>query len=612
MKLYNLKIEGYRRHWNTEINLSNATFLIGENNVGKSSILTAIETLLTDKKKLLNEEYFHICDEDTCNFRLTDKVVLTAEFRDLPREAKEWRGFKGRVFSYMEDGEEKYKIYFRKIFEYGKDYIVEMKEYSRSIKDCFKDCKTADDYISNGLEKGILIEMLGEIDTSRNLTATQKNKILELEDIYDYSDESFDWFKNPGGIPGNVLSKLPRVLIIPAQDKTDEMTGKSGALITTLNELFSEVRDNSSNFKEAQKYLELLALEMDPSNTESEFGKMMEELNGILGDVFPKTGIHTMAKLSDADKVISPQFTVNMSSNIKTPVEMQGTGTIRAAVFALLRYRAIRENKKITENQNNRHLIVGFEEPELYLHPNAAQQMRETIYLLASMNNNQIICTTHSPYMIDLGQKPNQILNLLTTQEEELEIKNETMKIEIIQANPFNTSEAFCKLQNNEQTYIKMLLKIDDYVAKVFFAKNVLIVEGDTEEIVIKETINRLSEPERIKVLQEWQVIKARGKASIISLVKYLKAMGIKPYVIHDLDIGTKKAEEFNEPISKAVNDSTLLYPLDNCMEDVLGYTVPTYDKPYKAYKFITDNWNDFDDIPKSWADIFKEIFKIN
>lgn len=32
-----------------------------------------------------------------------------------------------------------------------------------------------------------------------------------------------------------------------------------------------------------------------------------------------------------------------------------------------------------------------------------------------------------------------------------------------------------------------MIQKIDDYVARVFFSQKVIIVEGDTEDIVFKE-----------------------------------------------------------------------------------------------------------------------------
>ena len=117
---------------------------------------------------------------------------------------------------------------------------------------------------------------------------------------------------------------------------------------------------------------------------------------------FPHTGISALANLSDADKVIRPVFDIQMNSNVSTSSKLQGTGLIRSTVFALLRYKALRDNKKILTQE--RQLIIGFEEPEIYLHPNAISKMRDTIYSLAESGNNQIVCTTHSPYMIDLSK----------------------------------------------------------------------------------------------------------------------------------------------------------------------------------------------------------------
>lgn len=42
MQLYSLLIEGFRKHLKTKILFSDSTFLIGENNVGKSSVLYAL------------------------------------------------------------------------------------------------------------------------------------------------------------------------------------------------------------------------------------------------------------------------------------------------------------------------------------------------------------------------------------------------------------------------------------------------------------------------------------------------------------------------------------------------------------------------------------------
>lgn len=614
MKLYSLTITGFRRHWNTVIHFSDASFLLGENNVGKSSVLMALNYLLSDKK-IPEEEFYHIKGEDGNNKRIADKIILTAEFRNLPEEARDWRGFKGRVLPYEVEegsGETGLRIIYKKTYEPNKDYVVELREFKKEVKPEFRNCQRLSDFIEAGLNEEIIQEFFSDSDRTKNLTAAQKRTIKEIEEIFDYDEENEEWFANPGGIPANVLHRLPKFLLIPAQDKAEELSGTSGTLINTLNELFNDVRDNSVNYREAQRFLDLLAQELDPSDSESEFGRMMNELNGVLGDVFPRAGIHAETKLSEANKVIKPQFSIAMSSNVVTSVNLQGTGMVRSAVFALLRYRKIRENKQNQiEGTIVRPLLIGFEEPEIYLHPNAAQQMRDTIYELASSENNQIVCTTHSPYMIDLSQRPSQTLCNISLDTINIEFAGETLALDTVKSFVFNTSQAFRSLHEDEKSYVKMLLKIDDYMAKVFFVKKVLIVEGDTEDIVLRETIKRMPSIVAKDILFNWQIVKARGKATISSLVKYLKAMGIEPIVVHDEDAGVQNAEMHNRPILEAVGDISRRFMLHNCIENVLGYTAPTKDKPYKAYKHVMDNWpDDWNSVCEPWRTKMEEIFR--
>lgn len=615
MNLFSIHIEGFRRHLGTEVFLSDATFLLGENNIGKSSILCALNYLLNDVKKIPEEEFFCILDsEGNCNIRVVDKIVLTAEFRNVPDFAKEWVGFKGRILKYEvpygveETGN---RVIYRKTFEPGKDCVVEMKEFKRNPNPIFSTCKTLNDYLNNGLIERVLPESLKTIDKDKALTKPQLQLLESLDELYIFDENEETWFKNPGGIPGNVLIRLPKFLLIPAQDKIDELSGTSGTLLKTLNELFNEVRETSENFQKAQEYLNLLSKELDPSDDNSEIGKMISDLNGIMSDVFPNTGVCAQANLEDANKVIKPQFKVSMFSNITSSVSLQGTGLIRSAVFALLRYKNMRDNRLyLSSSTQVRPLIIGFEEPEIYLHPNAACKMRDTIYELASSEHNQIICTTHSPYMIDLSRKPSQILNNLCVSNSGLDYNGNIYSINKISAFPFNTSAAFKSLQDDDKQYVKMLLKVDDSIGKVFFVNNTLIVEGDTEDIVLKETINRMPEKVRNDILSNWQIVKARGKAAIVSLVKYLRSMGIQPYVIHDEDSDVPHAAVFNLPIAEALGGETKRIMLHNCIEDVLGYNPPDSEKPYKAYKFIEEHWNeDWLSVSEPWRQTMEKVF---
>ncbi len=607
MYLHSLRIQGFRKHYDTKIVFSDSTFLIGENNVGKSSILYALDYLLNNKQKISSNEYFSHTNNENENKQIANEIVLTAEFCDLPIEAKSWRGFKGRVVSSTDyiNGETGLSFIYRKTFPLGSNVIIETKEYKKEVKENYRQCKTVQDYLDNGMDEASLSEEIQKLDKDKKLTMKEKSLFDLLDDIYEYDDSEQEWVKNPGGIPQNVLSKLPKYLLIPAQDKEDEITGASGTLQNTLSELFSEIRESSENYKKAQEYLDKLSKELNPEDESTEVSKMLDELNSIVSEVFPGTGITTSANLSDADKVIKPIFNVEINSNISTTANLQGTGLIRSSVFALLRYKCLRDNRR--NKTEKRPLIIGFEEPEIYLHPNAINKMRDTIYNLAENANNQIVCTTHSPYMIDISKKPSQVLNSMWTV-----IKNdmsEEGEVEVVESMPFNVTEEFRILQGDSKDYIKMILKIDESIARCFFVKKVLIVEGDTEQVVLTETISRMPNELKSQILSDWHIVRARGKAAIISLVKYLKAMAIDVYVIHDGDFGVVGAECFNEPIKNALGSEDKLVVLQNCIEDVLGYDAPKSNKPYVSYKHIQDNWTDWNSIPELWRKTVEKIF---
>jgi putative ATP-dependent endonuclease of the OLD family len=597
MKLHTLKISGFKRLKEVTINFGEATFLIGQNNCGKSSILKAIEILLSAKKQLSNFDYHSIIDEETGETIIDiQTIVLEAEFRNLPEEAKQWRGFKGRIFEYeIEEGtiDSGLSVTYRKTYEIGKEVIIEFKSKAREIAENFADCKTINDYIAKGLSEELFSNLLIENDKLIGKSKGVLEKLEQIDEIWEIKDDEI-WFQNPGGIPGNVLKMLPRFLLIPVDLSTSEIQGNgNGVLGKTLGELFETVRENSDNFKEAQIHLQNLAKELDPSDGESEFGKMMTDLNMVLESVFPDSKLHATTSLSDPTN-LKPTFNVEMSSNIKTSVEYQGTGMIRAAVFGMLRYR--QKWVSMREDEHVRSLIICFEEPEIYLHPSAANQMREAIYDL-STSNSQIVASTHSPYLIDISKQPKQVLNRLY------------ICGNYVDCNSFSVTEKFKLLQADDKDYVKMLMKIDSYISRIFFTNKVIIVEGDTEDLLIRESLRRLPRQDYLKIISNFEVVKARGKAAIIGLVKYLTSMGIQPIVVHDRDANVPNAEKYNQPIQDALGAGGKIIMMHEIVEDEIGY-VATYEKPFKAY-IQTKGWGDkWQDLPQNWRDKLKEIFE--
>jgi predicted ATP-dependent endonuclease of OLD family len=598
MRLHSLRIEGFRRFVDTTIYFDDATFLIGENNIGKSSVLKTIELILSLEQKISIEDFYSLFNEDE-NQRQVDSIILTAEFRNVPAEASSWRGFRGRIFNYdIPDGraETGLSVIYRKTFSHSTlKPAIEFKQSVKTLKSEYTSAQKWQDFITAS-NNDITEEMIAEIFQVTNFNTKAKPEQLDLlDEIWDIDTTAEEWFVNPGGFPSNVASKLPRYLFIPAQDRMEELSTNGGVLHKTLNELFEDVRNGSTNYQEAQKYLDLLAQELDPTNTTSDFYSLMHNLNDVLQGVFPDSEIHAKADLSNPDKTIKASFDIQMKSNILTPISHQGTGTVRAAVFGLLRYRKIWEAEK--DPTQRRSLIIGFEEPEIYLHPNAAEQMRRKIYELAG-NASQIICTTHSTYMIDLSKDKNQVLNRFSITEAEGTI-----------CNPFSVSEKFRDLLADDKNHIKMLIKFDDYMSRVFFANKIIIIEGDTEEIVLKETIKLMPDDIQNKILSNVQIVKARGKAAIISLVKYLNSMGLDYFVIHDRDRGTPRAENYNGHILSAMNDhEEKRIMMQECIEDELGYPAPSSEKPYTAYQ-KTQEWRNWESVPETWKTKMQIVF---
>lgn len=593
MRLHRLSIKGFKRLHTAEIKFGNATFLIGANNAGKSSVLKAIGWLLSNSKRMDIDCFCSELDEETGETKTTcDTVVLEAEFRNIPEAASTWRGFKGRIFSYdpKDTGETGKSIFYRKTYKVLEDVKIELKTLKRAMKPEFADLQKPGDFIAAGASPELITEIFSILD--KKISVSDRDKLELIDELWETSDEE-EWALNPGGIGGVVLSKLPSILIIPAEAASHEIDQKSGVLQKILHELFKDVRENSSNYKDAQACLSLLAKELDPSDAGSEFGKMMGELNSVLGGVFPESRIYAAADLSSPDALV-PTFAIEMSSNIRTSVANQGTGMVRAAVFGLLRFR--QQWLKRREGNDERGLIIGFEEPEIYLHPSAANQMRDLIYDLSDQNS-QIVATTHSPYLIDLSRKPKQVLNRFQYE------KGHTKVL------PFSVSEEFIKLQNDDKDQVKMLIKLDDHVSRIFFTRQVLVVEGDTEEVVIKEAIRRMPPEMKSLVLSGSEIVKARGKAAIIGLVKYLSALNVDFFVIHDRDKGTDGAEKFNEPIKKAVGNDNKLILLEECLEDFLGYPAPGSEKPFNAYKRTLEWGEGWDGVPNQLKILLADVY---
>jgi len=579
MRLSTIRIQNFRRIEDAEIVLANSAFLIGQNNFGKSSVIRAIEFLLSDKHPELGD---YLMESDGQTRR--EKIILTGYFSEIDPETARASGFKGRVVNGH--------------YCYRKTYCLmqnkpekECMEYPYALLPAFSGAKSAE-----ALDKaGIPPERIKDVvNKDGKLKKNWERELLDLVADFKIMVEP-TWVVNPGGIPGNVLSKLPRILHVASlTDEGDVSRAEKNTLIAeVLGILFEDLLSSSDITQTLKTGFKALEDEMRPDTEGSLISNLCNELNKIIGGVFPDCSIDIKPTLQDLAAVLKPKYEVTMSSNVATDVGRQGTGLLRTALFSMLRYHSqLREQKGL----ETRPLLVAFEEPELYLHPSAANLLRDTIYALG--RTDQIVCTTHSPWMIDLSKDLQSLTKMLCMDNGNLTAVN------------YGLSNELENMQDDDRIRVKMLQIFDDELSRAFFADRTVVVEGDSEVVALRRTLDLLPSEARNKILSTTQILKARGKASIISLVKYLQAMSIAPIVVHDRDKGIEGAERFNKPIADAVGEPARIVVLEECLEHTLGFDPPQKDKPYSVYARVS-TWSTWEEVPDAWKKIVSTVFGI-
>ena len=233
MRLHELHINNFRKLKNCSIKFRDTTFLIGPNNSGKSSVFAALSHL-HKSTNLDREDYSKEYNEDEQSYTYENEVEIVAEYHNVPDAAHGWLGFKGRVISSQEplEGETGNSIIYKKVWSLNQSKPkIFMKEYPRERSDLYSGCQKVSDLVGEHYSEVFLKEHFGEANFQKNLTtAANKSKLMDLSECWDVkTDEESTWVENPGGIPGNVLSKLPRIVVIPAESCISELTSPGGA-----------------------------------------------------------------------------------------------------------------------------------------------------------------------------------------------------------------------------------------------------------------------------------------------------------------------------------------------------------------------------------------------
>lgn len=247
------------------------------------------------------------------------------------------------------------------------------------------------------------------------------------------------------------------------------------------------------------------------------------------------------------------------------------------------------------------HMLL-IDEPETALHPAAVRAAQDHLYKLASDGGWQVMLTTHHPAFLDPLQDHTTIIRLHRRPQGAV-------------PNIYRSEEV--SFSREDKLNLKSLLAFDTTIAEMFFSPRVIIVEGDTELASFTEIM--LNNPSKYAVELRPLILRARGKSTILILIKMLEHFRVDFAVLHDIDPPrTKNGKRANGRYTDNQNIcNAILSARSNGMKVVHqcscpgfeiqhGMDLPPSDKPFHAWQTIRENH----DVKKSVTRILDALLK--
>lgn len=274
------------------------------------------------------------------------------------------------------------------------------------------------------------------------------------------------WVPNPNGIDNALAALLPEPIRIGAMENAAEDASKAKTT-TTIGKLLAEflhpVRaahgaELGVHLKEVEKRI---AAEGD--SRFDELGVIDQSINEKIEDLFPGIHVKLDFPVPTLDELIKGgTIKVYEGGNEGRAFTSYGHGAQRSIQIALIRYLA--EVKKANGAKAGTTLLL-IDEPELYLHPFAVEQIRSALKSL-SRTGYQVIFSTHSGQLVSSMDAQNTLLIRKDAEKGTYARKRLLESIQSIVPNSIHQMEQLFTLTNS---------------SRVLFSEKVLLTEGKTE-----------------------------------------------------------------------------------------------------------------------------------
>ena len=362
------------------------------------------------------------------------------------------------------------------------------------------------------------------------------------------------------------------------------------SLITSSDGDIANIKEQVNNqFKKFKKYNENQSINVDRP---VELNVFETKLSTNLAEWGVNLEVEVLSP--NIDEVFRSSVNIWIHDGIKTDINRKGHGLQRALTFSLIKTLSEQVLEEASLGGQYRQVSKSsyfiFEEPELYLHPQAQKSL---LYSLENLSlNSQVVLCTHSSSLISLEKYKSIAIVRKDNNTKETNITQYQEEI----------------LEEDEKKNFQLVSWINQDRAELFFAKKVILLEGATEKTVIPYIAKKLG-----VFKYEYTLIDCGSKNNIPSYVKLLETFKIPYIAVYDKDHQLRKKQD---AIDIADRDSQKIEDLidtgesiifENDIEEELGMSAGTSSKPFKALQEVSDeSFN----IPNSFEIKVRKIYE--
>ncbi|AWE08815.1 ATP-dependent endonuclease [Lysinibacillus sp. 2017] len=511
---------------------TNVINLIGQNNVGKSSILHAYDYFVTTSINALNDDFYNGLD---------NKIIIEAWIKAEGTDDENHRA--------MTNSMDKNKIgRFRKVWsEVGKSaekftWNVTTKEWDKGGAGGF------DTILQNACPTPIWLRGL---DSAEAILETVNKLIKE-----------------------KVISKVTELPIYTQ-------------LNSNLEVLRNEIREHEYTIK-LQDRLDGLLKDTFPNMN-------LELVNKEKASIEKKVGDFVDTEVQITNNNTFAVGMENHGHGVRRQFLFNAMRELNDVMVELSKTKAQRKNDGIldtlgvqTEQVENKSSILLIEEPELFLHPQSIRAFTNTLYNLAEGSKFQIMTATHSPILVDLSKNHTTLIRVIMT--------DKGTKAHQVKSNIFESDEKeTLKMLNTFNPYVceaffadKVILVEGDTEAIVFREILKGFVENRTlklaESPLIVNCGSKMNIPAFQKVLEHFEI-----KYFVVHDLDDEKTVSGKTSAAWTMNT---KIDQCIASFNSISEKSASRFIMEKNFEEAHGYSYDsTLGKPLSAFK-LAQSWD--------------------